>query len=244
MIAAPLVWPPGERETAGGADGFDRRILAWLAFGPFATVIAMGIISGRGAVAMWGYPLWLFLGLWMVLTARRALSGPLPRILLTWAIVFGVLALAFAANYSVLPRIDHRYRAVFFPGGTMGREIAHRFEAATGKPLRYVIGTMWDGGNVAHYAPSQPRVLVDGEPERAPWIDLADLRAKGAVVVWTDGERDRLPAQFAAVAPGAVVQPPLHVHYRHSTKPLEVGWAILRPQTSPALVAAKAGTQR
>jgi 4-amino-4-deoxy-L-arabinose transferase-like glycosyltransferase len=232
LIAAPLFVPkrpPGEAPAALAADAFDRRIVAWLAFGPFATVIAMGLASGRGAVAMWGYPLWLFLGVWLVLAGRRALSGPLPRILLTWAIVFACLALAFVVNYAVLPRFDHRYRAVFFPGGSMGRQIGERFEAATGQPLRYVIGSMWDGGNVAHYAPSQPRVLVDGDQRRAPWIDLVDLHASGAVVVWTDGDRTTLPQQFSAIAPNAVVEPPLHLHYRHSDKPIEVGWAILPP---------------
>ena len=193
-------------------------------------MIAMGVLSGRGAVAMWGYPLWLFLGLWLVLTAHRAIENKLPRILATWAIVFGVLALAFVANYAVLPRFDHRYRAVFFPGGSLGRDISAGFEAATGRPLAYVIGTMWDGGNVAHYAPSQPRVLVDGRPERAPWIDLADMKAKGAVVVWTDGDRTKVPDAFRAVAKDAQVQPPLHLHYRHSDQPLEVGWAIVRPE--------------
>ena len=47
---------------------------------------------------------------------------------------------------------------------------------------------MWDGGNLAHYSPDQPQVLIDGEPRRAPWIDLGDLRKKGAVVVWTQGD--------------------------------------------------------
>ena len=232
LIAAPLFVPkrpPGEPPAALAADAFDRRIVAWLAFGPFATVIAMGLVSGRGAVAMWGYPLWLFLGVWLVLTARRALAAPLARILLTWAIVFACLALAFVVNYDVLPRFDHRYRAVFFPGGSLGRQIGERFQAVTGRPLEYVIGSMWDGGNVAHYAPTHPRVLVDGEPQRAPWIDLADLRAKGAVVVWTDGDRTTLPAQFRRIAPNAVVEPPFELHYRHSTKPMQVGWAILPP---------------
>ncbi len=50
---------------------------------------------------------------------------------------------------------------------------------------------MWDGGNVGHYAPERPRVLIDGNPRRAPWIDLGDLRSKGAVVVWTDGDPRR-----------------------------------------------------
>ena len=65
------------RERAAGrdsADAFDRRIVTWLAFGPMATVLALSALSGRGTVAMWGYPLWLFLGLWIVLIARRALD--------------------------------------------------------------------------------------------------------------------------------------------------------------------------
>lgn len=233
LIAAPLFVPKRtpDETAAAAADAFDRRIVGWLAFGPFATVIAMGLFSGRGAVAMWGYPLWLFLGLWLVLIAQRALTKPMPRILATWGIVFGALALAFIVNYAVLPRFDHRYRAVFFPGASLGREIGARFEAATGKPLRYVIGTMWDGGNVAHYAPSGPRVLVDGSPARAPWIDLADMKAKGAVVVWTDGDRTQLPDAFRAIAPNAQVQPPLRLHYRHSDQPLDVGWAIVRPES-------------
>jgi 4-amino-4-deoxy-L-arabinose transferase-like glycosyltransferase len=231
LIAAPLFIPKRrpDETAAPAADAFDRRIVAWLAFGPFATVIAMGLFSGRGAVAMWGYPLWLFLGVWLVLTAQRALEKPMPRILATWAIVFGALALAFIANYAVLPRFDHRYRAVFFPGASLARDIGAGFEAVTGKPLRYVIGTMWDGGNVAHYAPSQPRVLIDGNPARAPWIDLADMKAKGAVVVWTDGDLTKLPEEFRTVAPEAQVQPPLRLHYRHSEQPLDVGWAIVKP---------------
>jgi hypothetical protein len=232
LIALPLFVPRSmqdEPPAVFGADAFDRRIVGWLAWGPFVTVLVMGVFSGRGAVAMWGYPLWLFLGVWLILLAQRRLAGPLPRILLTWAIVFACLALAFIANYAVLPRIDHRYRAVFYPGGSLGREIGQRFETATGQPLRYVIGTMWDGGNVAHYAPSHPRVLVDGEPERAPWIDLADLTRRGAVVVWTEGDRAAIPAEFRAVAGNAKVQPPIRLHYRHSTKPLDVGWAIVSP---------------
>jgi hypothetical protein len=238
LIAAPLFWPrrietdsPARpREGGDPADAFDYRIVTWLAFGPFATVLLLGLVSGRGAVAMWGYPLWLFLGLWIVMTARRALARPLPRILMTWAIVFTVLALAFAVNYVVLPRIDHRYRAVFFPGASLGAQIDEGFKAATGRAPDYVIGSMWDGGNVEHYAEGHPRVLVDGRPERAPWIDRADLKAKGAVVVWTDGNLNQVPEEYRAVAPNAEVQAPLRLHYRHSDQPLDVGWAIVKPQ--------------
>jgi hypothetical protein len=238
LIAAPLFVSrrgAAEPPIASQADSYDMRIVTWLAFGPIATVLAMSAVSGRGTVAMWGYPLWLFLGLWLVLTARRALDGMrLARIVVTWAIVFVCLALAFIINYDVLPRFDHRYRAVFFPGASLGREIGQRFQAATGKPLKYVIGSMWDGGNVAHYAPSHPRVLIDGKPERAPWIDLGDLRRQGAVVVWTAGDLHAVPVEFRKIAVDAAVQPPFLLHYRRGDSSLYVGWAILLPRPSYA----------
>jgi hypothetical protein len=179
---------------------------------------------------MWGYPLWLFLGVWLVILGRYVLDDSrLGRILLTWAITFVCLAAAFFVNDAVLPRYDHRYRAVLLPGATLAREISDRFTAATGEPLRYVIGGMWNGGNIAHYAPTRPRVLVDGEPRRAPWIDLADLRRHGAAVVWTRGDLDELPEQYAAAAAGAEVQKPLLLRFRRGDSYFSVGWAILRP---------------
>ncbi|HET7849647.1 MAG TPA: glycosyltransferase family 39 protein, partial [Pseudolabrys sp.] len=97
-IASPLFAraKAAEPTAAIHADAFDRRIVAWLAFGPLLAVLAMAAVSGRGTIAMWGYPLWLFLGLWLVLTARRSLNGErLARVIGIWAIVFCALALAF-----------------------------------------------------------------------------------------------------------------------------------------------------
>ena len=140
LIALPLFYPrrsANEPPVAMSADAFDRRIVTLLAFGPMASVLALSALSGRGTVAMWGYPLWLFAGVWLVLIARRALDDArLARVPLTWAIVFAGLALAFIANYAVLPHYDHRYRAVFFPGGDLGRELSQRYRAATGQADR------------------------------------------------------------------------------------------------------------
>jgi hypothetical protein len=203
-----------------------------IAFGPAATLLAMTAVSGRGTITMWGYPLWLYLGLWIVLFAPRPLDAMrLKRVVGAWAAVFAAFAAAFVIDYTVLPLLDHRYRAAFFPGGALAAELTQRFHAATGQPLRYVIGDIWDGGNVAHYSPDQPQVLVDGLPRRAPWIDLDKLRAAGALVVWTFGDAGHMPTQFAAVAPSAVVGEPFTLPARRRTNPdVHVGWAIVMPQ--------------
>ena len=240
LIALPLFYPRQRKDTRAkaGSDAFDLRISTLLAWGPVASVLALSAISGRGTVPMWSCPIWLFLGLWLVLVARSSLDDRrLFYVVATWAVMFAGLALGFFVNYAVLPYYDHRYRANFFPGRDLGREISQRYQAATGEPISYVIGSMWDGGNVAHYSPGRPRVLIDGKPERAPWIDLEDLKAKGAVVVfWQD--LHAMPPEFKAIADGAVVQPPIELCYLRADlrgDPIvRVGWAILYPKPRSA----------
>jgi hypothetical protein len=238
LIALPLFWPrpkSDEPPVVVAADAFDMRIVTLLAFGPLATVLALSAISGRGTIAMWGYPLFLFGSVWLVLVARRFLDdGRIIRIGVIWSVVFTALALAFIGNYGVLPQYDHRYRAVLYPGSDLARELSDRYRVLTGKDIVYVIGTMWDGGNVSHYMPSQPRVLIDGKPARAPWIDLNDLRARGAVVVWTDGDLKTLPVEYRNIAADAQVQPPFTLPFLRGDQVLNVGWAILLPQRSYA----------
>jgi hypothetical protein len=156
------------------------------------------------------------------------------RVASAWAAVFIAFVVIFIANYSVLPYFDHRYRAVFFPGAKIGEQLTRGFRAATGQKLLYVIGSMWDGGNLAHYSPDQPQVLIDGQPRRAPWIDLGDLHSKGAVIVWTQGDRTVIPIGLRALAADAQVQPPVEFPYRRGDGTLKVGWAILRPKPAYA----------
>ena len=143
--------------------------------------------------------------------------------------VTALYALTFVAQYAVLPHFDHRYRAVLFPGDRLAEEVSARFHAQTGSPLAYVVGTMWLGGNISHYSTDHPRTLIDGDPRRAPWIDLGDLAASGGVVVWTVGDLHTLPDAYAAVARNATVQPPLTFPMRHGNGEVTIGWGIIPP---------------
>jgi hypothetical protein len=73
-------------------------------------------------------------------------------------------------------------------------------------------------------------VLIDGLPRRSPWINLADLRAKGAVLLWEGSDLQHLPAPFAAIAPNAQIGVPLTLPARRFGTTVEhIGWAILPP---------------
>jgi 4-amino-4-deoxy-L-arabinose transferase-like glycosyltransferase len=244
LIAAAYLWPRTAAPVAAlkatkpirpDVDNFDRRIITLIAFGPAAAMLLLIGLSGRGAITMWGYPLWIFLGLWIVLFAPRPLDvRRLRQVGVAWGALFAALILAFIVNYTSLPLIDHRYRAAFFPGDKLAAIMTQRFHAATGgKKLRYVVGSMWLAGNLAHYSPDQPHVLIDGLPRRAPWVDLSDMQAKGAVLVWDVGDLTHLPAAFAATAPNAQVGTPFTLPARRFGTSVEhIGWAILPPQSS------------
>jgi hypothetical protein len=242
LIAAPYLRRDVRAEAGStvSADAFDRRIVTLLALGPVATVVVLSLLTGRDTVPLWGYPLWLFLGLWLVLNARRLDRVTAARITVVWGIVFTVTAAAFVVTYDVLPRYRNRYIAVLYPGEALGNEMSRRYRAMTGRPLAYVIGSMWDGGNIGHYAPEHPRVLIDGRPGRAPWIDIGDLLSRGAVVVWTDdGDPRVLPREYRAIAEDAEIQPPFTLPMRLGQGTVTVAWAVLRPRPVVAEIRSK-----
>jgi hypothetical protein len=237
LIAAPYlrrdVRAPGAAATSereASANAFDRRIVTLLAFGPVAMIVLLSVETGRDAVALWGYPLWLFLGLWIVLNARPLERVTLWRVCFLWSVVFIGTAVVFVIDYGVSQRFRPHYAAVVYPGKQLGAEMSRRYRELSGKPLAYVIGSMWMSGNVSQYAPEHPRALIDGSPERAPWIDLADLRARGAVVVWVAGDPDVLPPAFRAIAGDAVIQPQLTLPLHLGAGVTRIGWALLRPR--------------
>jgi hypothetical protein len=233
LIAAPLFLPRVKLGPRGEIDVLDRRIILLLALGPALALFVFSAVSGRATQAMWGFPLWVFLGLQLCLVVPEAvLRARFAALAAVWAVISFIYVGAFIADYTVLPNIDHRYRAAFFPGDTLSAEITERFRAATGREPSYVIASMWDGGNVAHYSSDhpQPRVLIDGLPRRAPWIDLSDLKAKGAVLVWTDGDPHVMPEAFAVVAPGVKPGAPFELPYHRGEGTVHVGWAVLPPR--------------
>ena len=80
--------------------------------------------------------------------------------------------------------------------------------------------------------------------ERSPWIDLADLRKQGAVVIWTIVWRDTpndylndyfknylkdVPSEFKPIAYGAKVQTPFRLDCYRGANVVYVGWAIIPP---------------
>jgi 4-amino-4-deoxy-L-arabinose transferase-like glycosyltransferase len=165
-----------------------RRYATMLAFGPFAAVTVISLLTGRFPVQMWGYPLWSFLPL-----AALLWFGPVTDLRRMYFFAAGVIFLFLLAPAIWIgttiadPYFRTRPKASDFPGRAIAAHVTRDWHAKTGTKLGYVAGTEFAANNVAVYSPDRPHVLVHGRPRISPWIDMDDLRKRGVLVIWEDG---------------------------------------------------------
>lgn len=238
LIAAPLIYfsrqkpasVSGETGSPSKIDSYDRRIVTLLAFGPIITMLAFSAVTGRGTIALWGYPLWLYFGLWLVMTYKDGLS-PVSLTWMTgfWAAVLIASALLIMIFKSGLFGLSYVRRSHEFPGPQLAAEIDRQYLAATGREPAYVIGPQIEAGNISRYTPSRPRVIIDADFRSAPWIDRADLKAKGAILIWNPNDEGTMPAHLAQIANGAPQQPPIVIPVANGRFKFHFAWAIVPP---------------
>ena len=240
LLALALAHAPHNAPTSSPAcAGFARRYVAVLAFGPFVMVTLGATIAGRLVVATWGYPLWTFMPLAVLMWFDPVLEGPRLRWLArACLLVLIALPVAYLAAEWVEPLLRDRPKATQFPGKLLAETITRQWRDTTGTPLRYVGGAGFESSgagefaanNVAVYSPDRPRVLAHGDPALSPWIDRADLDRSGIVLLWEGF--DGLPEGLKATFPHIELQPPLVLPRQtlEGRKPATVNYALVRPR--------------
>jgi 4-amino-4-deoxy-L-arabinose transferase-like glycosyltransferase len=206
-----LLYRPGESYPTLDPDAtaaFDQRIVAMLAFGPFLVTTVVAAALGRLPIAMWGYPLWSFAPLALLLWSKPAVT---PLRLRQFAAGALFLLIAYPVIYVVTelgePFLRDRPKATQFPGQTMADAITRAWHERYGTPLIYVGGTELAVNNLAVYSPDRPHVLPHGDPNLAPWVDMRDLLRRGAVLVWEEGHSDARLEGWGAAFGALDIQP-------------------------------------
>ena len=242
---------PIKREPASSDAAFNRRYVGALALGPFAVTTVVAALLGRQPIAMWGYPLWTFAPLAVLMVWPPALeAAPLRRFAGAALAVLIAFPMAFVAAELGEPFIRDRSKATQFSGRFLADTIARQWRERTGTPLVYVGGAIviddsrgfpreirasgqFASNNVAVYSPDRPHVIVNGELKLSPWIDAADLERRGAVLLWQPpDDRRALPENIRRAFPRAELQPPLTVprHTLYPRPPELVFYAFVPPR--------------
>lgn len=223
---------PISQPIAGDA-AFDRRYITWLALGPFLVTTLVATALGRLVIGMWGYPLWSFAPLAMLLWLRPVGDErSLRRFAVGFIAVFLAAPLIYAALEVGEPLVRDRPKATQFPGRQLAEIITREWHARYGTRLAYVGGSEFPINNIAVYSPDRPHVVVHGELRLSPWVDPAELRRHGAVLVWQYGmigaDLNTLKANFGNFD----VQPELVLPRQtpFSVQPERISYAFVPPR--------------
>jgi hypothetical protein len=231
-----LAYRRGETPKPAPQDeiaAFNRRYVTVLALGPFLVTTVVAAVLGRLAIAMWGYPLWSFAPLAVILWWRPSEdSAPLRRF------AGGAIAmlLAFPLIYAAVeigePFLRDRPKATQFPGQVMADAITRAWHEAYGTPIVYAGGTEFTVNNLAVYSADRPHVLPHGDPKLAPWVDMTDLRRRGAVFVWEEGNPRATLEDWRKTFQELDIQPTLVLARQtwHPVTPVRVVYAFVPPR--------------
>jgi hypothetical protein len=214
-------------------DPFARRFVYFFALAPGLTAVTIAAFLGEqqpvGGIA----PHLVLSGLAIIVLAGNSIPWHRPRMVgIAWTVLLLTPPLVAAAGILLLPWTGLSSVDVSRPATAMGRFFSESFQRRTGAPLTIVSGDTRLAALVALGSPQRPSLYFDANPERSPWITLADIRRRGAVVVWTGVENQvAVPTEIAVHFPDLVAEVP-HAFERtvQGRLPLiRIGWGVQRP---------------
>jgi hypothetical protein len=150
--------------------------------------------------------------------------------------IFLAMPLAYAAVEGLEPLVRNRPKATQFPGSALAQRVTQTWREKFATPLAYVGGGEFASNNIAVYSADRPHVIVHADVNLSPWIDPEDVKRRGAVLVWEDGQIDATGlAQLRSRFPGLDVQEPIVLPRltfvaRGTLPPARVHLAIVPPR--------------
>jgi hypothetical protein len=236
--------PPAPALTRAPVDASAVTFMKVFALPPALLATIVAVLLGQRLPVGGAAPLVVLSGLAAIVAAGDSIELYHQRVLgYAWAGLLIMPAILVPAMIVLLPWTAGTDLKVTQPAAVMARFFAESFERRTGRPLAIVSGDARTAALVALDAPSRPSVFFDSDPGRSPWITAADIRDKGAVVLWPAANTDPTPPpEIAAHFPDLVPEVPQTFarSLQGRSPPLRIGWGMIRP-ASAAPTAAPAG---
>ncbi len=211
----------------------------WIVAAPVVMAMIVSAILNLQLLGLWALPWFPFVGLACLLFIKRPiLAGGLRAFWIVWLCFAGGMLLFAVARNVARPYISGYIANVKHPGDALAKAaeefwIAHSRTSGVGEhpPLTIVIGDMFSAGNIAVYGNFHPDVLLDGIPQRAPWIDLGRIKSEGALLVWRgNGGVPSHLANFGKVT--AMTNVALQPRTSAQVPAMEYGLAIISSETA------------
>jgi 4-amino-4-deoxy-L-arabinose transferase-like glycosyltransferase len=200
---APLIAAIRAMTSPRSANRFDVFCNA-AAVGPVLVILVAAIFAVHPHY-LWITAPSLSFALWWGRAAGRAgfIAAP-RRVFAVFAALAALYVVAYVGIREIAPRLGGNLLYVDSDGPALAA-LAERYwsQHQTG-PIPYIVtfdqqGGFQVGGSIVFDLPYRIRLLPDNDPANAPWIDVADLRRRGALIVATRRLTPETRAQNAEI---------------------------------------------
>lgn len=183
-VMALLIFRRGSKRLE--FSGFERWFVLSVALAPTALSSLFALTTGGRVMIPWTMPYYLFVTLPLVMFYRPV---PGPRSIR----VFGAFLLTVAVVMALIFGYDHLYRHPYlrkrcnhnvYPGREIAAGLTAEWHRRFDRPCPYVIGCRKLSCNMCYYSPDHPRAFFDHDIRQSQWIDPADIKKRGAIIVW------------------------------------------------------------
>jgi hypothetical protein len=243
LVALARGWPrvqtnPTPAILRSAVDPFGKSFVKVFALVPGLLATILAVVLQRPSPIGGTAPLVVLSGLAIVVAAGDSIELYHQRILgFAWSGLLLVPAMFVPLMIFLLPWTTGTDLKVVLPAAAMGRFFADSFESRTGRPLTVITGDIGTAAIVALAAPSRPSVYFDVDPERSPSVTADDIRRNGAIVVWLTADTTPTPPpDIKAYFPDLIPEVPqtFERSVQGRLPLLRVGWAVIRPASTPA----------
>lgn len=165
---------------------FNWRFLIIMGLGPLACTATISLVSGLWIHSLWAFSFLSFVGILAMAWLRPQITAENSR-------QFTYLAASLAAGLLIFrslfllygPYISHHTTASDFPGQQISTVVTQQWHDLYHQRLTYIAGDHSVTINVSGYSPDHPTpyYFSDNPDEVSPWINEADVKAKGGVFV-------------------------------------------------------------
>lgn len=179
---ALLLLRRGPKKTT---DPFGQKVILYAALGPLALSALFALVTGGNVLVSWLTPYFVFATPLMVLWYRPVPERFTFKFFTGFVIVAATLAfLAFGFEY--LHKRPYLKQGGYnvWPGRLIADQLTRNWHGKYGTPIPYVIGDRKKSCNFVFYSPDRPVAFFDHSVELSPWIDPADVKKRGAVILW------------------------------------------------------------
>ncbi len=208
---------------------FHKEFLFFIGLGPLLLTMLLSLALGTKLRAGWGQPLLILWGLILVAMIQPYLTP--KRLYAFMGLVYSLLAATLVIYcHSIMDSPD--VSSANFAGKELATMVTEQWHQTYNTKLEYVAGARWAGGNVACYSTDKPSTWIEWNSKIAPWINVEDMKKKGAVFIWSISDRESLPDEvrhlFPRLQETKVFELPLQRNTRN-LEPIKIGVAILPP---------------